>query len=164
MNNITVSMIACMAKNRVIGINNQLPWKLPADMKFFIVMTKGKTVVMGRNTFESIGKPLPNRRNIVLTSKKDYAPEGCIVVHSIEEAMKHAEGDELVVIGGSQLYESCMPLADKIYLTVIDEDFAGDSWFPEVKETDWQLTERVQGSRDEQNQYEFAFHTYERIR
>ena len=127
-----ISLVAAMGKNRVIGKDNSLPWKLPEDMKRFKELTSGKTVVMGRTTFESIGKPLPNRINIIITRDKNYKAEGCIVVNSVDEALKYAkDADEVMIIGGAQIYQQFLPIANKMYLTLIDEDFEGDAYFPE---------------------------------
>ena len=133
-----ISLIAAMDKNRLIGKDNSLPWKLPADMKRFKELTTGKPVIMGRKTFESIGRALPNRINIILTRDKSCKAEGCVVVHSIEEALKAAkDSKEVMVIGGAQIYAQFMPIANKMHLTLIDEDFEGDAHFPEYKKNEW---------------------------
>ncbi|MDZ4284285.1 MAG: dihydrofolate reductase [Patescibacteria group bacterium] len=132
-----ISLIAAIAKNRTIGINNELPWHIPEDVKRFRRLTKGHVVVMGRKTFQSIGRALPERTNIVITRDPDFATEGCIVVHSIEAALKRAkelEREEVFVIGGGEIYKAALPYADKLYLTIIDKDFAGDAFFPEYPE------------------------------
>ena len=129
-----ISLIAAIGKNRVIGKSNALPWKLPADMKHFQAMTKGKPVIMGRKTFESIGRPLPDRINIIITRDENYKAEGCIVAHSMEEALKAAENHkEAMIIGGSQIYKEFLPKANKMYLTSIDADFEGDAYFQDTK-------------------------------
>jgi len=117
--------------NRVIGIDNKLPWHLPGELQYFKQITSGHTVIMGRKTFESISKPLPDRRNIVITRNKEYAAEGVEVVHSLEEALKLSQGDlEQFIIGGAQIYEEALKIADRLYVTLIYEHFEGDAHFP----------------------------------
>ncbi|GAA0369232.1 dihydrofolate reductase [Bacillus horti] len=154
-----ISMIACSSQNGVIGQDNDMPWHLPEDLKFFKKTTLGHTVVMGRKTFESIGKPLPQRRNIIITRSKDFLPEGCEVMHSVEEVLQ-VEGD-IFITGGAQLYEQFLPHADRIYLTVIHEDIEGDTFFPSLDQS-WEVIEERKGQRDEKNPYEYTFYTYER--
>ena len=126
-----ISLIVAIGKNNVIGDKNTIPWKLPADIRYFKEKTMGKPVVMGRKTFESIGKPLPGRENIIITRDPDYKAEGCTVVHSVDEAVKAAEGsEELMVIGGAQIYKEFFPIANKLYITNIDKEFEGDTYFP----------------------------------
>ncbi|MCL1076684.1 type 3 dihydrofolate reductase [Parashewanella spongiae] len=133
-----IAMIAAMTVNRVIGKDNKMPWHLPEDLKHFKAMTMNKPIVMGRKTFESIGSPLPGRHNIVISRQPDYAQEGISVVSSFEQA-KELVGtcDELVVIGGGQLYEALLPQADKLYLTQINIDVAGDTYFPYWDDGNW---------------------------
>lgn len=137
-----IAMIAAMAKNRVIGKDNKMPWHLPEDLRHFKAMTLGKPVVMGRKTFESIGRPLPGRHNIVISRQADLQIEGVTCVTSFEAA-KRAAGDceELVVIGGGQLYKQLLPQADRLYLTQINLDVDGDTFFPEWEDNEWQKTE-----------------------
>jgi dihydrofolate reductase len=152
-----------MSKNRVIGKGNKLPWDMPADMKHFRDLTRGKPVIMGRKTFESIGHPLPNRKNIVITSDSTFQYEGCTVVHSIEEALHSAEEtEEMMVIGGSSIYEQFLPHANRIYLTVIDQEFDGDAYFPEFDMAQWRETEREEHPADEKNSYPYTFLTFEK--
>ncbi|HLC59961.1 MAG TPA: type 3 dihydrofolate reductase [Candidatus Nanoarchaeia archaeon] len=133
-----ISLIAAIGKNNVIGINNKLPWKLSADLKRFKTITSGKPVIMGRKTFESIGKPLPNRKNIIITRDKNYKVDGCIVVHSPEEALNVAKGnEETMIIGGEQIFNMFLPQANRLYLTVIEKDFVGDAYFPEYRKDEW---------------------------
>ncbi|MBT1443636.1 type 3 dihydrofolate reductase [Shewanella sp. JM162201] len=135
-----IAMIAAMANNRVIGKDNQMPWHLPEDLKHFKAMTLGKPVVMGRKTFESIGKPLPGRHNIVISRQTDYPHEGISLVSSFDEAKALVgDCDELVVIGGGQLYQSLLDQADKLYLTEISLDVEGDTHFPEWDDGSWEL-------------------------
>ena len=156
-----ISLIAAMGKNRVIGKDNSLPWKLPADLKRFRQITLGKPVVMGRKTFESLGKPLPNRKNIVITRDKNYKAEGCIVVHSVENALKAAEGnEEVMVIGGEQIFREVLPIANRMYLTFIDKDFEGDAYFPEYNQKEWKETHR----EEHKDEYNYAFVDFERAK
>ena len=132
-----ISFVAAMGRNKAIGKDNSLPWKLPADMKHFKDLTKGKPVIMGRKTYESIGKPLPNRKNIILTRDKNYKSKQCIVVHSVEEALSAAgSSEEAMVIGGSQVYHKFLPRTNKMYLTIIGADFEGDAYFPDYDKRD----------------------------
>ena len=158
-----ISLIAAMDKNRVIGKDGKLPWHLPKDMKYFRDKTKGKPVIMGRKTYESIGRPLPERTNIIISRDKDYKVEGCIVVHSIDEALKTAGNvEEVMVIGGSQIYKEFLPKANKLYLTLIEADFDGDTYFPEYKIEEWKETVYEEHERDAENQYDYRFVVLER--
>ena len=146
---VTVSMIVAMANNRVIGVNNQLPWHLPADLKHFKATTLGKPIVMGRKTWESIGRPLPGRRNIVVSRQPDYCAEGAEVVTSLAAGLvlareyAAAEGlSEIVVIGGETIYRGALNEAQKIYLTEVDISLDGDAWFPELANIEWRETSR----------------------
>ena len=153
-----ISIIAGMDKNRLIGQGNQLPWRLPADLKHFRRHTLGKPVLMGRKTHESIGKRLPKRTNIILTSDHDYQATGCIVAHSIEEAMDTASGSkEIMVIGGASIYELFLPKADRLYLTCIHDCFEGDVYFPAFDLADWQEVKRVDCEPDEKNPHPYSF-------
>ncbi|MBI2655669.1 dihydrofolate reductase [Candidatus Woesearchaeota archaeon] len=135
----TISLIAALGKNRVIGNENRLIWKIPADMKRFREITAGKSVVMGRKTFESIGRPLPKRKNIIITRDKNFKAEGCIVVHALDGALKAAGDGEIMIIGGAQIYAEFLPIAHKLYLTIIDKEFEGDAYFPEYDENEWKI-------------------------
>ena len=151
-----IAMIAAMANNRVIGKDNKMPWHLPEDLKHFKAMTLGKPVVMGRKTFESIGRPLPGRHNIVITRQSDYQPEGVSCVSSFEAAKALVNDcEELVVIGGGQLYKEILPLADTLYLTFIELTVDGDTFFPEWDDGSWKLTEKVVEINESQLQYSF---------
>ncbi len=155
-----ISIIAAMAKNRVIGRNNYIPWKLPEDMKRFKELTTGKPVVMGRKTFESIGRPLPNRANIIVTRDKNYKADNCVVVHSAGEAIKAAKGnEEVMIIGGAEIYKQFLPRADRLYLTLIDKEFEGDAYFPEFDKNEW---EEVSREEHESNGLRYAFVNLER--
>lgn len=160
-----ISFIVAMDKNRVIGKNNQLPWHLPADLQFFKKTTMGHPIVMGRKTHESIGKPLPGRENIIVTRNEDYYREGCTVIHSPME-LKLMEGQkqgEIFVIGGAELFQTLFPIADRMYITMIDHEFEGDTYFPEFDQSDWALVSVEPGKTDEKNPYKYSFHIYERL-
>ena len=153
-----ISIIAAMSRNRVIGINNTLPWHLPADLKHFKSITMGKAIVMGRKTFESIGRPLPGRTNIIITRNTGFQAEGCTVVHSIEDALDFSvKQDEIMIIGGASFYEQILPQTDRIYLTLIDEKFEGDALFPKYNQSDWQEIEHIKHMPDEKNKYPYSF-------
>jgi len=159
-----ISMIAAMTDERVIGINNSLPWKLPNDMKWFRQHTLGKPIVMGRKTFESFGgRTLPDRLNIIITRDLAYQVENAIVTHSIEEALKAAgDVDEVMIIGGASFYEQMLAKADRLYLTFVHGDIAGDAWFPEVDFSGWYEVKRINHEADESNSYAHSFVIYDR--
>lgn len=154
-----ISMIAAMTEDRVIGIENTLPWKLPNDMKWFRQNTLGKPIVMGRKTFESFGaKPLPQRTNIIITRDPSYQADDCIVVYSIDEALEAAgDVDEVMIIGGASFYEQMLPKADRLYLTFVEAKLEGDAWFPEFDLNDWNETESIHHDKDEKNAYPHKF-------
>ncbi|MBI1936099.1 dihydrofolate reductase [Candidatus Woesearchaeota archaeon] len=154
----TISLIAAMDRNRVIGNENKLLWKIPNDMKRFRQLTAGKTVIMGRKTFESIGRPLPNRTNIIITRDKNYKADGCIVVYSVGEALKKSDSEEIMVIGGAQIYVQLLPTANKMYLTFIDAEFEGDAYFPEFDKKEWKETFR----EEHEEEYKYVFVNFER--
>ena len=159
-----ISLIAAMAENHVIGRNNQLPWRLPADLKRFKALTMGKPIVMGRKTWESLGRPLPGRTNIVITRDIGYQAEGCVVVHSIDQALEVAAGsDEVMVIGGAKLYQQMLDRADRLYLTLVKSDVEGDTWFPEFDLTQWHEVQREAHSRDDKNEFDYEFVLLERV-
>ena len=159
-----LSIIAAMDRNRLIGNKNQLPWHLPADLAHFKSVTMGKPVLMGRKTFESIGRPLPGRKNIIMTRSSTLNIDGVIVVRDVEEAVsKISEEDELMVIGGSSVYELLLPKANRMYLTHVDGEFEGDVWFPEFDEKQWIVTNSVSLNPDEKNSYSCHFVTYDRV-
>ena len=158
-----LSIIAAMSANRVIGNNNNLPWRLPADLKRFKSLTLGHHLIMGRKTFESIGQPLPGRTTVVITHQTGFAPEGVLVAHSIDQALQMASGDdEVFVAGGAQIYQQMLPRADRLYLTSIHEEFEGDTDFPEFEESDWQLISEEDHAADEKNPYSYSFLIYEK--
>lgn len=159
-----ISIIVAIGNNRVIGIKNALPWKLPADMEHFHRKTRGKPVIMGQKTFESIGKALPGRINIVLTLDKNFQASNCLLAHSIEEALQTAreKGEEVMICGGVSVYKQFLPLADRMYLTLIDGDFEGDAFFPEFDWNDWQEIEKIENQSDKNNPYKYTFITLQR--
>ena len=159
-----ISMIAAMTEERVIGIKNTLPWKLPNDMKWFRQHTIGKPIIMGRKTFESFGaKALPQRTNIIITRDKSFQADDGVVVHSIEEALDAAGNvDEVMIIGGASFYEQMLPRADKLYLTFVHADLEGDAWFPEINNSDWNKVEKINHKNDNKNRYAHSFVILER--
>lgn len=163
-----ISIIAALAANQVIGRNNDLPWKLPDDMKYFMETTKGHHVIMGRKNYESIPdkfRPLPNRTNIVVTRQEGFHAPGCIVVHSMEKALDiaNAHGEiEVFIIGGAEIYRQGLSLTQRMYLTEIDATLAGDTYFPEFKKEDWIETSRIPHEQDERHAYDFDFVVYEK--
>lgn len=156
-----ISLIAAVSKNRVIGDSNKLIWHLPADLKRFKDLTVGNSILMGRKTYESIGRPLPNRRNIIITKDENYKVDGCEVVNSIEEALLLTSND-CFIIGGGEIYKQTIDLADKIYLTIIDGDFTGDTTFPELPKS-WYVSSKDDFSADEKNAYNYSFILYEKF-
>jgi len=153
-----ISLIAAMANNRVIGKDNQMPWHLPADLGHFKAVTLGKPVIMGRKTYESIGRPLPGRRNIIISRNSDYTVEGCETAVSLEDAMKMVKKvEELMIIGGGHLYSQAMPLADRLYLTFIDLKVDGDTLFPEFEHLNLTEVKREKHLKDEKNPYDYQF-------
>jgi len=162
---LSIELVWAMGEKGVIGHNNSLPWRLPKDMAFFKQQTINKTIIMGRNTWESFGgKPLPHRRNIVVTRDLNYRADQAEIVHTIEEGLKAAQGEELCVIGGSQVYREFLPFADRLVVTKIHEQFEGDTFFPEVDWSEWELKKQIEGEQDEKNVYPFTFEFYERKR
>jgi len=159
-----LSIIVAMAKNRVIGNNNTLPWHLPADLKHFKALTMGHHIVMGRKTFESIGKALPGRTSVVVTRNVNYAQPGVVVANSLETAISACGDDaEIFVIGGAELYRQAIDLADRIYLTEIDADISGDTLFTEFDSKIWKETRRENRMPDEKNTLSYHFVVYDRI-
>lgn len=148
-----------MAKNRVIGIENRLPWKLPADMKWFRQHTLGKPIIMGRKTFESFGgKSLPDRLNIIITQDQNYQTEHAMVAHSIDEALTMCDdAEEAMIIGGMSLYEQTLPIADRLYRTVVDVEPEGDAWFPDFDLNQWSETEKHNHETDDKNTFSCEF-------
>ena len=163
-------MIVAMAENRVIGINNKLPWHLPNDLKYFKQVTMGKPIVMGRKTFESIGKPLPGRTNIVITRNAGWVSDGVKVAHSLNQAYELAAAigeidgqSELMIIGGDQIYQSSLSEVDRIYLTQVHASVEGDAWFPELDWSQWKEIGREDFSAEGPNPYDYSFIVLERF-
>ncbi len=160
-----VSMIAACGENHVIGKNNKLIWHLPRDLKFFKEKTLGHHVIMGRKTFESFEGTLPKRVNIVITREKNYQAPGCLVAHSLDEALEKAgDDDEPFIVGGEQIYRLALEkgMANRVYLTRIHASFEGDAFFPELDPAAWEATDREEHDADEEHAYPFSIITYER--
>lgn len=166
-----LALIAAMDRQRVIGINNQLPWHLPNDLQYFKAVTMGKPIIMGRKTYESIGRPLPGRPNLVISRNPDFSPAGVIPVDSVEAAIATAERllkdtdmDEAMVIGGAEIYRQTLPLADRLYLTQVDAEVAGDAWFPEWDKgaQSWLEVSREEHPPCDRNPYAYAFVQFDR--
>lgn len=166
-----ISIIAAIGRNKVIGHKNTLPWRLPADFAHFRALTLGKPIIMGQKTFKSIGKPLPGRKNIVLTLDSNFAPEGVTVAHSLDEAIKIAAApevpralrvQEVMICGGASIYKQFLPRAKKMYLTLIHAEFAGDAHFPEWDQDEWQETGREDHQAHDKNTVDYSFVTLER--
>lgn len=160
----TLAIIVAMDEQRLIGKDNDLPWKISADLQYFRRTTMGKPIIMGRNTHESIGRPLPGRQNIVISSQQNYKAEGCDVVHSIDDALALCQdAEQVMVMGGASLYQQILPLADFLYLTRVHASLDGDTWFPEWSEQDWQLISSEDHQADENNEFDYSFQLYQRI-
>ena len=164
-----LSLIVAMAQNGVIGRDNDLPWRLPADLKQFKSTTMGKPLIMGRNTHESIGRALPGRVNIVVTRNKTLTFKGCEVVHSLADAIESAssacaasDSDEAFIIGGAQLYQQAIEAADRLYLTQVQAQVDGDTWFPEFDRSQWVLSQQTDFLADDANTYDYSFLLLER--
>ncbi len=164
----TISLIAALSWNRVIGKDNDLPWNLPDDMKYFMQTTSRHHVIMGRKNYESIPekfRPLPNRTNIVVTHQRDYQAPGCQVVHSIADALsipRQAQEHEVFIIGGADIFRQSVTLAHRLYLTEVHADVDGDTYFPEIDTSQWKEISRVPHPADERHKYSFDFVVYER--
>jgi dihydrofolate reductase len=155
-----IKIIVAMSNNRVIGNNNELIWKLSSDLKRFKELTTGHPVLMGRKTYESIGRPLPNRRNIIITRNLEYEVEGCETVSSLEEALL-LTNNNCFIIGGGEIYKQSLEVADKIYLTLVHKDFEGDTSFPELGK-EWATIDTKDFEADEKNEYNYSFIEYDR--
>lgn len=164
-----LALIAAYAQNRVVGIDNKLPWHLPEDLKYFKRCTSGKAIIMGRKTYESIGRPLPNRTNIVITRNPAFKADGVKVVTSLNDAIELAAAvnevsgvDEIMVIGGAAIYELTLPMADRLYLTHVHAQVEGDAYFPEVDFSNWREVERADYASSETNPYDYSFVVYDK--
>lgn len=160
-----LSIIVAMDENRLIGRDNDLPWRLSADLQFFKRTTMGKPLIMGRNTHESIGRPLPGRRNIVISRQADYQPAaGCELAADPDAALALcADAPEVMLMGGASLYQQLLSRADKLYLTRVQAALEGDTWFPEINWSQWQLLSQERHTADEKNQFDYCFEIYQRI-
>jgi dihydrofolate reductase len=157
-----ISLIVAMSKNRVIGQGDALPWRLPADLRRFKLLTMGHWLILGRKTFETIGKPLAGRHMIVVTHQEGFAPTGIQVAHSVEQALAMANGDEVFVAGGAQIYNQTLDRANRLYMTFVKGEFEGDAFFPVFDESDWQLVSEEGYDRDEKNLVPYCFRIYDR--
>ncbi len=159
------TIVVAMGEKNEIGFENQLLWHLPKDLKHFKDITSGHPVIMGRKTYESIGKPLPNRTNIVVSRQKDWFEEGILIVGSIKEAIKFAKkiDEDVFVIGGGNIYEQTMDVVDRLEVTLVKADLEADTYFPRIDEKIWKKVNEICHEKDEKNQYDFCFQTYERV-
>tara|TARA_R110002111_G_scaffold236825_2_gene298150 strand:+ start:248 stop:745 length:498 start_codon:yes stop_codon:yes gene_type:complete len=158
-----LAIIVATDERSLIGKDNDLPWKLSADLQYFRKITMGKPLIMGRRTHESIGRPLPGRKNIIITNDLAYHAAGCIVTHSIQQAFEACEGaEEVMIMGGASLYRQCLPLADTIYLTQVQAQLDGDTWFPDWDKQQWHEVSKEMHLADEKNEYPYSFIVYER--
>ncbi|MCP4284437.1 MAG: dihydrofolate reductase [Gammaproteobacteria bacterium] len=158
-----LSIVVAMDDNRLIGKNNELPWHMPADLAFFKRTTMGKPIVMGRKTFESIGRPLPGRRNVVVTRDREYRAPGCEVANGIDDAMALcADSEEVMLIGGAELYRQTLHRATRLYVTLIHQSFDGNAWFPRLDSTLWRPESRENFDADYSNPYPYSFIKYVR--
>ncbi|CAM3490551.1 dihydrofolate reductase [Marinicrinis lubricantis] len=160
-----ISLIWAMGENREIGKDHDMPWKLPAELAYFKKTTMGSPVLMGRKTFESIGKPLPGRENWVLTRDRGYTAIGCRMVYTLEEAVEQLKDvQEIFVIGGAEIYRMFLPYADRLYVTKIKQSFPADTFFPEINWSQWRQISAAPGEKNERNPYDYEFQVYERIK
>ncbi|EPJ47092.1 MAG: dihydrofolate reductase [Osedax symbiont Rs1] len=165
-----LAIIVAQSTNRVIGINNTLPWKLPKDLQYFKQVTTGKPIIMGRKTYQSIGRPLPNRSNIVITRDASYSPAGVQVVNSLDAAIEFAKavcdkdgGSEVMVIGGAQIYQQALPMADTLYITEVNAVIEGDAFFPDIDYRLYAEQSRQDCVADQTNPYSYSFVTYKKV-
>jgi len=159
-----ITIIAAVAKNNALGKDNKLIWHLPADLKRFKKVTANHHVIMGRKTFESLGKPLPNRTNIIVTRNTNFSAENCIVVNSLQQALKSVKNDESpFILGGAEIYKQAIKIADKLDITFVHHQFEADVFFPEIDKSIWKEVSRNEFKADEKNKYNYSFVTFERI-
>ncbi|MEM8858710.1 MAG: dihydrofolate reductase [Chloroflexota bacterium] len=168
LNGIRLTAVVAMDKNGVIGVNGDLPWRLPNDLKAFKRRTVNRPIIMGRKTFESIGRPLPKRTNIILTRSADYIADGCAIAYSVEEAidcaMAHVgEENEIIIGGGGVIYSLFLPLLTDMVITFVDVELQGDAWFPEWNREQWEMIEQVKYAADERHAYPFEISSYKRV-
>ncbi|QNR23061.1 dihydrofolate reductase [Croceimicrobium hydrocarbonivorans] len=160
-----LTLIAAMAQNRVIGKDNDLIWHFPEDLKRFKKLTSGHAIIMGRKTYESLGRPLPNRKNIVITRQADYKAEGCLMASNMESAIELAKEDnQPFIVGGAEIYKQALPFAKTIELTLIKADYEGDTYFPEFDPEVWKLARGEKKEADDKHAHPFEFQTYKKIK
>lgn len=160
------SIMVARSDNHVIGKNNQLPWRMPADLRYFKQTTMGHYCIMGRKTFESVDNPLPGRTNVIITRQPEYHAEDCLVVHDLDEAFRQGEAQaqaEIFVLGGAEIYKQALDVVDRIYLTEIKTTVDGDTFFPPIDSMQWKETKREEHSADEKNPYDYAFVVLEKM-
>ena len=158
-----IAIVVAMAKNRTIGINNALPWRIPADLQHFKTLTMGHHMIMGRKTFESIGRPLPGRTTVVVTRTRNLEIDGCIVAHSLQEAVTACASDpQIFVVGGADIYAQALGLAGTLYVTEIQQDVAGDAWFPEFDRSEWHEMSREAHHQETPQSLDYHFVEYQR--
>ncbi len=156
-----IVMIAAVAENNALGKNNELVWHLPNDFKRFKELTSGHYIIMGRKTFESFPKPLPNRTHVVITRQQNYQPDGCIVVNSIENAIKACpENETIYIIGGGEIYNQALAFSDTIEITKVHGEFEADAFFPEIKAEEWELVQSDFNAKDERHLYDYTYQTF----
>lgn len=159
-----ISILVAMARNGTIGINNTLPWRIPEDLKHFKALTMGHSMIMGRKTFDSIGKPLPGRTSIVVTRNRELQIAGCTMTHSLDEAIASCvNNDEIFIVGGAELYALALPLTDTLYATEIQQDVTGDAHFPQIDRAQWREMSREKRTQETPQVLEYHFVTYQRI-
>lgn len=160
-----ISLIVAMDQNRVIGKENQLPWYLPADLQYFKKVTMGKPIVMGRKTFDSIGRVLPGRENVIVTRNRDYTNDDCTILYSMEDVKKFADASEqeVMIIGGAEIFKEILPVADRLYITKIHAEFPGDTYFPLIDDKEWKQVSSKPGMVDEKNKYAHEFIVLDRV-
>jgi dihydrofolate reductase len=158
-----ISAMVAVGKGNVIGKDNDIPWRLPNDWKYLRKVTMGHSIILGRKNYESIGKPLDGRKNIIMTTNKNYRAQDCHIAYSIEHALSMCEGEEVFILGGEQIYRQFLPYTHKLYITRINHYFKGDRFFPEVDLSLWKELSVEKGTEDENNHYEHYFHVYEKV-
>lgn len=160
-----ISIIVAMDRNNIIGIDNDLPWRLSSDLKRFKAITMGKPIIMGRKTHESIGRPLPGRENIIITRDESYKAEGCTVIHNIDDLIVFCKAqDEIMIMGGAEIYRQTLSKADKLYLTEVHAEVDGNIVFPKLEKSEWEEVTRENHSADEKNEYDYSFVILEKVR
>ncbi len=158
-----ISLIFGISRNKVIGCENKLPWCIPSDLAYFKKVTMGYPVIMGRKTFESIGRPLPGRKNIIITRDSSFEAPGCVICNSKEQALQET-GNDAFIIGGADIYRQFIDVAQKMYVTYIDEDFEGDTKLDNIDFSQWELVSSTKGVKDGKNPYDYYFKVYEKKR